>query len=216
MSEEHKAGGYTYAHEAAEPGNPLTLILLHGTGGDHTSFIGLGRLVAPGAELIALKGDVDENGNLRFFRRTGEGIYDMDDLKLRTYRVADAIDTLLEKHGRARENAIAIGYSNGANLIGNLLYAEPDRINAAVLMHPLLPYEPEGERALGNKPVLITYGRRDPIVPTDHVQEIVQRLRQRGGKVSAQLLEAGHEVREPELTAIRNWIESVRDDPDDD
>lgn len=86
--EEHKGGGYTYAYLPARKGNPLTLVMLHGTGGDHTSFIGMGRLVAPGAALIALRGDVVENGKLRFFRRTGEGVHDMSDLRLRTVRVA--------------------------------------------------------------------------------------------------------------------------------
>ena len=88
-------GPYAYAYEPAGGGDPLTLVLLHGTGGDHTSFIGLGRLVAPTAALIALKGDVSENGNLRFFRRFGEGRYDMDDLALRTRQLAGALPNIL-------------------------------------------------------------------------------------------------------------------------
>ena len=100
MIKELNAAGYTYAYEPAKEGNALTLLLLHGTGGDHTSFIGLGRLVSPGAALIALKGNVNENGNLRFFRRHGEGVYDMDDLAMRTLRLADAIPELLAEHGR--------------------------------------------------------------------------------------------------------------------
>lgn len=214
MIKELNAAGYTYAYEPAKEGNALTLLLLHGTGGDHTSFIGLGRLVSPGAALIALKGNVNENGNLRFFRRHGEGVYDMDDLAMRTLRLADAIPDLLAEHGRDPAFAVGVGYSNGANLLGNLLYESPGSLAGAVLMHPLLPYEPP-MRDLSGKPVLITYGRRDPVSPAEHVDEIISRLRERKADVKAELMEAGHEVREPELKAVASWLEEFAADEDD-
>lgn len=166
----------------------------------------MGRLVAPGAALIALRGDVVENGKLRFFRRTGEGVHDMSDLRLRTVRVADAITQLLAAHDRDPAAAVGIGYSSGASLLATLLFSEPVNLAAAVLMHPLLPHQPDGSAALADKPVLVTYARRDPIAPPQHIDGIVTRLRARGGRVTATLLEAGHEVREPELDAVRGWL----------
>ena len=38
------------------------------------------RELLPGAAIVAPRGDVSEHGALRFFRRRGEGRYDMDDL----------------------------------------------------------------------------------------------------------------------------------------
>ena len=38
------------------------------------------RELMPGAAIVAPRGDVSEHGALRFFRRLGEGRYDMDDL----------------------------------------------------------------------------------------------------------------------------------------
>ena len=215
MIKELNAAGYTYAYEPAKEGNALTLLLLHGTGGDHTSFIGLGRLVSPGASLIALKGNVNENGNLRFFRRHGEGVYDMDDLAMRTLRLADAIPELLAEHGRDPAMVVGIGYSNGANLLGNLVFERPGSLAGAVLMHPLLPYEPP-MRDLSGKPVLITYGRRDPVTSTEHVEEIISRLRERRADVTADLMEAGHEVRDPELKAVAKWLKAFgKGDPEE-
>ena len=40
---------------------------------------------------------------------------------------------------------IGLGYSNGANILASVLFAEPELFDAAVLMHPLIPFEPEIE-----------------------------------------------------------------------
>ena len=65
-------------------GDPRTLLMLHGTGGDEVSFAGLGPILAPGAAVVSVRGNVDEHGVSRFFRRLGEGVYDMADLAFRT------------------------------------------------------------------------------------------------------------------------------------
>ena len=91
---------YHYAYEKSRNGDKRTVVLLHGTGGDDESFMGLGRIVAPDAARISIRGDVSENGNLRFFRRVGDGIYDMDDLAMRTERLGEFIPSVLELQRR--------------------------------------------------------------------------------------------------------------------
>ena len=71
-----------------EAGDPLTLLMLHGSGGDEASFAELGPTLAPGA-VLSVRGNVDEHGMSRFFRRLAEGVYDMADLAFRT-RALDA------------------------------------------------------------------------------------------------------------------------------
>jgi phospholipase/carboxylesterase len=48
-------------------GNPRTLLMLHGTGGDEVSFAGLGPILAPDAAVVSVRGNVDEHGMSRFF-----------------------------------------------------------------------------------------------------------------------------------------------------
>ncbi len=60
-------------------GSPV-VIAFHGTGGDEHQFTGLIDQMLPDAGIVAPRGDVSEFGANRFFRRTGEGIYDMNDL----------------------------------------------------------------------------------------------------------------------------------------
>src|SRR6266700_2368707 len=61
------------------PGAP-TLLLLHGTGGDETDLLGLGRALDGTAALLSPRGKVLERGMPRFFRRLAEGVFDVEDL----------------------------------------------------------------------------------------------------------------------------------------
>ena len=69
-----------------EPGSDPTrapILLLHGTGGDESDLLPLGRAIAPGAALLAPRGKVIENGMPRFFRRLREGVFDEEDVRRR-------------------------------------------------------------------------------------------------------------------------------------
>lgn len=66
---------------------PLFLTF-HGTGGTEDQFHGFAEQVMPDAHITSPRGDVAEGGALRYFRRRGEGVYDMDDLAHRTATMA--------------------------------------------------------------------------------------------------------------------------------
>ena len=78
-----------YIHKLlpGSPGGPL-LFVFHGTGGDENQLVSLGRELLPSATIVSPRGDVSEHGAGRFFRRTGEGVYDMDDLARATGKMA--------------------------------------------------------------------------------------------------------------------------------
>ena len=61
--------------------NAPTLILLHGTGGDETDLIPLGTALNPNYNLLSIRGEVNENGMNRYFKRLAEGVYDEEDLE---------------------------------------------------------------------------------------------------------------------------------------
>ncbi|MFY9798233.1 MAG: hypothetical protein WCC17_08475 [Candidatus Nitrosopolaris sp.] len=64
-----------------------TLLLLHGTGGSEEE-----KQIAPEAAILSPRGKVLENGMPRFFRRLAEGVFDIEDLKFRTYELADFVE----------------------------------------------------------------------------------------------------------------------------
>src|ERR1044072_7245106 len=69
----------------------LTLLLLHGTGGNEDDLIQVGQMISPSASLLSPRGKVLENGMPRFFKRLAEGVFDLEDLKFRTRELADFV-----------------------------------------------------------------------------------------------------------------------------
>ena len=75
---------YIHLFRPGKDGDSRSLLMLHGTGGDEASFAGLAPVLAPGAAVLSVRGNVSEHGMNRFFRRHAEGVYDMEDLAFRT------------------------------------------------------------------------------------------------------------------------------------
>ena len=48
------------------------------------------------------------------------------------------LDEASQKYEFDRENVIAIGYSNGANIAASLLFHYQDALKAAILHHPMV------------------------------------------------------------------------------
>jgi phospholipase/carboxylesterase len=198
----------SYIHKVlpGSPGGPL-LFTFHGTGGDESQFLGLARELIPGATIVSPRGDVSEYGAARFFRRTGEGVYDMDDLARATGKMA----AFVQAHVKAAKPSavLGLGYSNGANILASLLFGEPALFDATVLMHPLIPFEPDVKGSLAGRRVLITAGRRDPICPPNLTARLEAHLRASGADATVEWHEGGHEIRQSEIDAARLFLQAA-------
>jgi phospholipase/carboxylesterase len=195
--------GYVYRERVLTAGAPL-LFLFHGTGGDEDQFFDVGGQLLPGAHLLAIRGDVSEHGALRYFRRTAEGIYDMADLKLRTAKMTD----FLKAHiGEKRPSAVyGLGYSNGANILASVMCGAPELFDGAVLMHPLIPFQPAPAAGLKDRRVLITAGQRDPIAPAIATEGLAGYFTAQGAAVTTHWHQGGHELRQEEFAAARTFL----------
>lgn len=196
----------TYIHQRMEGGadSPF-LFAFHGTGGDERQLLQLAATLRPDATVIAPRGNVSEHGSARFFRRTGEGIYDMADLAQRTEAMASFIRAQIGEASDDRP-VMGIGYSNGANILASVMFSHPDLFDAAVLMHPLIPFEPVINGSLAGKRVLVTAGLRDPICPPNLTHRLISYLEDDGVLVEKVLHPGGHEVRQEELHAAEQFF----------
>ena len=159
--------------------------------------------ILPDAGIVAPRGDVSEYGAARFFRRTGEGVYDMPDLARATEKMAGFVRAHVEA---AKPSAVlGLGYSNGANILASVVFAEPALFDGAVLMHPLIPFEP-ARGSLAGRRVLVTAGRRDPICPPALTARLMAYLQDRGADAAVEWHEGGHEIRENEVEAMRRFL----------
>jgi phospholipase/carboxylesterase len=195
---------YIYRERQGRSADAPVLFLFHGTGGDEDQFFDLGGQLVPGARLIAVRGDVSEFGALRYFKRAGEGVYDMDDLKLRTEKLSKFIAAQI---GETRPAAVlGLGYSNGANILASVMFASPDLFDASVLMHPLIPFTPADAAGLAGKHVLITAGKRDPICPPPLTQTLENYFKSQKADVTTFWHDGGHEIRQDEMAAVQRFL----------
>ncbi len=185
------------------PGGPA-IFLFHGTGGDEHQFVDLAPQLLPGARRIAVRGDVSESGALRYFKRLAEGRYDMADLARATAKMAGFVAARVS--AERPSTSVALGYSNGANIIASVQFEAPESFDVAVLMHPMIPFDPAPQPGLKGKKVLITAGRRDPICPAPQTQKLADWFSAQGAEVTLFWHEGGHEIRQEELVAVRDWL----------
>src|SRR5215468_7475814 len=92
--------GFIHKFVPAQLGSshPVTLLLLHGTGGDENDLLPLGDELWPGAALLGVRGKVTENGMYRFFRRIAEGVFDVEDLRYRTEELVQFIKVASDRY----------------------------------------------------------------------------------------------------------------------
>ncbi len=184
-----------------------TLLLLHGTGGDEDDLLPLGRALLPGAALLSPRGKVRERGAARFFRRHAEGVFDQEDLARRTDELAEFVGAAAATYGLARDGIVAVGFSNGANIAASLLLRRPGAVRGAVLLSPVVPFEPDAPPDLRGTAVFIGAGRLDPIAPPESAERLAGLLRRAGAAVTLHWTKQGHTVSDGEVDAARRWLE---------
>jgi Predicted esterase len=183
-----------------------TLLLLHGTGGDETDLIPLGRALDSEAALLSPRGKVLENGMPRFFRRLAEGVFDEEDLVRRTHELADFVERAARYYAIAADKIGAVGLSNGANIAASLLLLRPTTLRAAVLFRPMVPLVPEKLPDLSQVGVWIGAGDQDPIVPASETHRLIELLRKAQARVTPSFVNAGHRLANGEVEAARLWL----------
>ena len=111
------------------------LLLLHGTGGDEDDLVPLAQQIAPERTILSPRGRVNEQGLTRFFRRSPDGIWDLDDFKARTEELAGFV----QRAGAAYQlgKPIALGYSNGGNIAWSLLLKDPSLLAGAIILRAM-------------------------------------------------------------------------------
>ena len=195
----------SYVHRArpGASGAPI-LFVFHGTGGDENQFFEFGGRLLPNATVISPRGDVSEHGAARFFRRKAEGVYDLDDLSRATERMSEFVTANRERYGSS--TVLGLGFSNGANILANMMIEKPGLFDAGVLMHPLIPFVPKDRKAGAEARVLITAGQHDPICPVPDTQALADYFQRQGDKVTLEWHAGSHEIRPNEIEAARTFF----------
>lgn len=190
----------------AAGGDPVTLLLLHGTGGDENDLLQVGAMLRPGAAILSPRGKVLEHGMPRFFRRLAEGVFDQEDLVARTHELAAWIRAAMAEHGRDAEKVVAVGFSNGANIAASLLLLHPGLLRGAVLWRAMVPFEPAAAPDLAGTAVFLGEGTQDPLIPPALGERLAEILRDGGADVELRWQPGGHALTRPDVDAAARWL----------
>ena len=199
--------GFVHRYSPGESG--VTLLLLHGTGGDENDLVPLGRELARGAGILSPRGKVSEHGAARFFRRLAEGVFDQEDLVLRTHELAGFIRAAEEEYGFDLARLVAVGYSIGANVAASLMLLHPGLLPAAVLFRAMVPFEPEEPPDLSGMPVFLAAGRGDRMIPPEHTERLAEILREAGAELDLRWRDTGHALTYEEVAEAKDWLSGV-------
>lgn len=196
-----------FSYRLYEPADPSgeCLFLLHGSGVDETTLVALGRRIAPGAVLLAIRGRIAQEDGFRWFTRITPTRFDQDSIRKEADAFAVFVAEAAKRHGLDPARIIFLGYSNGANLISSVMLLHPGLIDRAALLRPM-PVLDEVPRAdLSGARVLIVAGATDltyaPFAPA-----LTELLSRHGATVDARTVACGHEIGDRDAEIVRQWL----------
>jgi predicted esterase/catechol 2,3-dioxygenase-like lactoylglutathione lyase family enzyme len=184
----------------------LTLVTLHGTGGDERDLLPVARRIHSHAAILSPRGTVNEQGMYRFFKRLATNRFDEQDLVQRAGELADFLVQASDSYGRSLEQMVPIGYSNGANIAAAIFFVRPELLKRAILLRPMLPLSGSRPDQLNGKEILILRGTRDRVIPAKSTDRLIHVLREAGAEVTVVDIEAGHELTEDDVAAAGRWL----------
>jgi phospholipase/carboxylesterase len=199
---------FIHRHIPGTEGNRRVLFLLHGTGGNETDMLSLGRELDPTAAILSPRGKVLENGMPRFFRRLAEGVFDEEDVVRRAHELAGFLAAAARQYAFESQDLVAVGYSNGANIAAATMLLRPEAFSNAVLFRAMVVLSDPPAVDLRETRALISAGRHDPIIPVENVQRLAAFMQSAGSDVELTVQEASHGLVQGDLVAAKKWLRS--------
>jgi len=181
---------------------PVTVLLLHGSGGDENDLLPIAGALAPGAAVLSPRGKVVQHGARRFFSYPGPDGFDADEIRERVDELADWLGGMVA----APQPLYALGYSNGANMAAALMLLRPGAIAGACLFRSRAVVTPAMLPDLKGVPVLISAGQTDHLIPPSAAEGLGQLLTTAGAYVDLAIQNAGHDLTPADFSLAKQWF----------
>jgi phospholipase/carboxylesterase len=196
-----------YRFIATDSPKAYTLLLLHGTGGDENDLIPLSEVFGKNINILSVRGNVQENGMPRFFRRLAIGVFDEKDVEFRTHELVHFIRETAVELQINPEKIIALGFSNGANIAGATLMLYPDLLTGAMLLRPMKPLSAvQAFNTPKQTPVFISSGATDPTIRAENTLKYAELLKTNGFDVTHHTIPAGHHLTQKDVILAVEWF----------
>lgn len=192
-----------FIHRFAPGRLPITVLLLHGAGGDENDLFQVGRVLVPGAALLSPRGKVIDQEARRFFK------LDRSDEAERTAELALWIAEAVKEFELSAGRIYALGYSNGATIAAGLMLAYPGTIAGGCFFRPRTVAAPAILPSLDRAPVLISAGQNDELIPIEQPEATARILTQAGVRVDFAVQNAGHELTPADFSLAKQWFSRI-------
>jgi phospholipase/carboxylesterase len=199
--------------------SPSLLLLLHGVGSNEADLFSLApyldaRFLVVSARAPFVLGP-DSYGwfNIEF---TPQGLVaDLEQAKRSLALLPGFIDELVETYGADAGRVYLAGFSQGAMMSLALMLKHPSKLSGVVAMSGRLPssvLEQNPDRAaLEGKPVLVTHGIYDEVLPVESAREARKYLEALPVELTYREYPMGHEVNMESLQDVSAWLRTALD-----
>ena len=181
----------------------LTLVLLHGTGGDEHDLVPLAHDLSQKYNILSLRGRINEGGMLRFFKRFDMHNFDLVNAKEEAEYIINFLKEAKKKY--KLRNLVLLGYSNGASMIEALLLEDSNLFTGAALIQPgLLRTDivfPENK----DFRVFVSASDNDPYLPVNRQKMLISAL-EKSYDVSVSKHNSGHSITHTVMHDLRKWL----------
>lgn len=160
-------------------GDNKVVFVFHGTGGNKEDMVAFGKQLFPNNTIVGIDGEVMEGPYRRYFKRTGEGVFDEESINQATTDVFELINDIKVENNFIDNNISLLGFSNGANLLIHMLKTKVVPFKNIVALHPNLGIREIEFKNNDQTNVIITYSKDDPIIPLDSSQMLVLDIKKR-------------------------------------
>jgi predicted esterase/catechol 2,3-dioxygenase-like lactoylglutathione lyase family enzyme len=184
------------------------LFLLHGTGGDEFDLLNLlDQDTFNNYRIISLRGNVQEHGMNRFFKRFGMGSYDQESIAEESAKFQEFVSKFYKVNNIDSNNVTFVGYSNGANMILANCLTNPQIFKKIALLHPANVLDQDHQVELSHIDALVCYGQYDQMITLQESLDVVKLLHDKNAKVTEFDNESGHGITQSELEIIKNFLQ---------
>lgn len=192
--------------------NQITLLMLHGTGGNENDLLSIAKQIDSNANVLSVRGNVLEYGMPRFYKRKAMDIFDRESLIEETHNLCDFVRNASDKYHFDCKKVVAIGYASGANIAISILFHYEQAFYKAILLHPMVPLRGIDLADLNGTKIFIGAGRNDRMMPNHEVEELTQMLQSANASVEVFWTDYGHQLSKEEIKVAKDWYNGTPHD----
>ncbi len=200
-----RAKEFTFLCRRPQKPDGRTFILLHGSGGNETTLMDLAAKIAPDATLVGVRGRLVQEGTTRWYRRLTPTRFDQTDIRAEADAFVASLATASKQYGFSLDDAVFLGYSNGANLIAALTVLHPELVHRAALLRAMPVLEQVPDVMLSDASILTIAGKTDatysPFAPA-----LETMFKSRGARVKSYMINANHGIGDEDARLVREWL----------